>query len=146
MIGIAGPWGGLIATAACFVWFRMTGSVLAASLVQFGGLVNLFNLLPIHPLDGGRIARGVAPAFWGGFVAVFAAFCWLSPSLGIRREVAILLGVISIVGIGRTLQKRKGPYYRISDLAAWLMGFAYLGTALALLWMWTQVRGIGSLF
>jgi Zn-dependent protease len=146
VIGIAGPWGGLLATAVCFVWFKLTHSRLAADLVQFGGLVNLFNLLPIHPLDGGRIARGVAPAFWAGFAAIFGAFCWLSPSLGIRREVAILLAVIAAIGIFRTLKLRRGVYYQISETAAWLMGFAYLGTAGALLWMWVQVRGIGSLF
>src|SRR5439155_15994279 len=61
VIGIAGPIGGLIAAAACYAWYVATHSPLAAELVQFGAVINLFNLVPIHPLDGGRIARGIAP-------------------------------------------------------------------------------------
>ncbi len=146
VIGIAGPVGGLLATIACFIWYRMTGSTLAAELVQFGGMINLFNLLPIHPLDGGRIARGVAPAFWIPFVVPLAAFCGFSQKIGIRREVAILLAVITVVGIARCLQRRRGAYYDTSNLAGWTIGLSYLGVAAALMWMWSQAQGVASIF
>src|SRR5207244_6620949 len=134
IIGIAGPVGGLIAAAACYGWWRATGSEMAAALTVFGAVINLFNLVPIHPLDGGRIARGVATGFWMIFTLPVAAFCALAPKIGIRTEVAILVTAIAVVGVARTLMGRRGPYYDIPPAAAWAMGFAYAGVAGLLLW------------
>jgi Zn-dependent protease len=146
VIGIAGPIGGLLAAAACYAWYVATHAPLAAELVQFGAVINLFNLVPIHPLDGGRIARGIAPGFWAVFLLPIAAFCALAPKLGIRTEVAVLSSVITGVGVARTLHGRKGDYYNIPPTAAWFMGFLYLAVAAALLWMWAQVQGVVSIF
>jgi hypothetical protein len=146
VIGIAGPIGGLVAAAACYAWYVATRSPLAAELVQFGAVINLFNLVPIHPLDGGRIARGIAPGFWAVFLLPIAAFCALAPKLGIRTEVAVLIGVITGVGVARTIYGRKGDYYNIPPASAWFMGFLYLAVAGALLWMWGQVQGVVSIF
>jgi Zn-dependent protease len=146
VIGIAGPIGGLLAGSACYIWFIATHSQLAANLVAVSAFMNLFNMIPIHPLDGGRIARGVAPGFWPVFLLPLAAFCAFAEKLGMRIEVAGLVTVITLIGVGRTLKQRKGSYYDISPAAAWTMGLAYLSVAATLLWMWTQVRGVQNLW
>jgi Zn-dependent protease len=53
-VGLAGPlWGFGAALAALAVAYG-TGSALSAAIAHTGAWVNLFNLLPIIPLDGGR--------------------------------------------------------------------------------------------
>src|SRR5207248_98512 len=104
------------------------------------------NLVPIHPLDGGRIARGIAPGSWAVFLLPVAAVCALAPKLGIRPAVAVPGGAIPGAGGARTVYGRYRDHYRIPPTAAWLMGFLYLGVAAALLWMWAQVQGVASIF
>ena len=47
----------------CLLQISATREPIFAAIAGVGAWINLFNLLPIHPLDGGRIARGVAKAF-----------------------------------------------------------------------------------
>jgi Zn-dependent protease len=53
-IGLAGPFWGLGAAAACFGIFSATGNEFWGALAQFGAIINLMNLIPIWQLDGGR--------------------------------------------------------------------------------------------
>ena len=72
-IGLAGPMWGLGAAAACFGLYHATGEQFWGALAQFGAIINLFNLIPIWQLDGGRgfrsLTRGqrwlAAIAVWG---------------------------------------------------------------------------------
>ena len=48
-------------------------SDLLRALAFIGFFLNLFNLLPVVPLDGGRIVAAVHPALWLlGFAALIA--------------------------------------------------------------------------
>jgi Zn-dependent protease len=62
--GIAGPAFG--AAAAALVWWQADsrGSAFLLALAYTGFLLNLFNLLPVLPLDGGRTAAALHPATW----------------------------------------------------------------------------------
>lgn len=53
-IGLAGPWWGMGAAFACYVVFEVTNVPIWAAIAQTGAWLNLFNLLPIWQLDGGR--------------------------------------------------------------------------------------------
>jgi Zn-dependent protease len=53
-VGIAGPWWGLGAALAAFGVHVATGSAMFAAIARAGAWLNLFNLLPLGPLDGGR--------------------------------------------------------------------------------------------
>jgi Zn-dependent protease len=98
-IGLAGPLWGLaaaVATAGLYAW---TSYPLFAALTQVGAWINLFNLLPISPLDGGR-----------GFRAVSHAQRWLlllvmGGALMASGEGMLIL--ILIVGALRTLSERS---------------------------------------
>ena len=53
-VGLAGPILGSIGAAACLLIWHATGNDFWRALAYTGLLLNLFNLLPVVPLDGGR--------------------------------------------------------------------------------------------
>lgn len=63
-VGYGGPLFGSLAAVVCLFAYWSTGYELAAALAYTGFLLNLFNLLPVHPLDGGRIVSAVSPYLW----------------------------------------------------------------------------------
>jgi Zn-dependent protease len=58
-VGLAGPIWGTGAALACAGIYELTGQPIWAAIAQLGGLINLFNLLPIWQLDGGRAFRSL---------------------------------------------------------------------------------------
>jgi Zn-dependent protease len=64
-VGLAGPIWGLAAALFCALAFALTQDKIWAALAQFGAFINLFNLLPIWQLDGGRAFRSLnRPERW----------------------------------------------------------------------------------
>jgi len=63
VIGLWGPIWGLILSMIFFDIYAWTGSPLLAGIAAWCAMVNLFNLLPIKPLDGGRIVSSIAFSF-----------------------------------------------------------------------------------
>ncbi|WP_232510125.1 site-2 protease family protein [Paenibacillus crassostreae] len=63
-IAMGGPILGTIGAIAVFIVAYYTDSPLLYSLAYVGFFLNLINLLPIHPLDGGRIATAVSRWLW----------------------------------------------------------------------------------
>jgi len=53
-VGLAGPLWGLGAALACWGLFYGTGQLIFAGIAKVGAYLNLFNLLPLWQLDGGR--------------------------------------------------------------------------------------------
>ena len=68
-VGLAGPVLGTVGAAVCLAVAESTGSDLLRALAYTAFLLNLFNLIPVLPLDGGRAAAAFHPAFW--FVGLF---------------------------------------------------------------------------
>ena len=93
-----GPFFGLGLSLLCVLIYWLTDNVFFAGLAAFNALLNLFNLLPILPLDGGHILKSISFSMNSkvGIVAcgVGAAFgVWLSYSLGLA-----LLGFLLLIG------------------------------------------------
>ncbi|WP_342410897.1 site-2 protease family protein [Paenibacillus sp. FSL R10-2778] len=63
-VAFGGPILGTIGATAVFGAAYYMDSPLLYSLAYIGLLLNLINLLPIHPLDGGRIATAVTRWLW----------------------------------------------------------------------------------
>jgi Zn-dependent protease len=61
---LAGPLLGTAGALALTWYAHADGSGLLRSLAFTGMLINLFNLLPALPLDGGRVAGALHPAIW----------------------------------------------------------------------------------
>src|ERR671932_1882530 len=80
-VGLAGPVLGSIGAAACIPIAEATGSDFWRALAFTGFFLNLFNLLPVVPLDGGRAMAAMAPWMWfAGLLAVLLlAFTYPNP-------------------------------------------------------------------
>jgi Zn-dependent protease len=63
-VAMAGPLVGTVGAVAVYLWGRQTGSNLLLAIAYSGLFLNLFNLLPISPLDGGRITAIISPRIW----------------------------------------------------------------------------------
>jgi Zn-dependent protease len=132
-VGLAGPILGSAAAAAVAVVAVATGSSLLLALAYVGFLINLFNLLPVVPLDGGRAMAAMAPWMWFvGFGALIAlAFVFPNP---------ILLIIILFGGIEtwrrwkqrKTRSLEQAAYYRVSPRNRLLVAAVYIGLIVAL--------------
>ena len=79
-VAVAGPLVGTIAAVAVYLWGRSTDSALALAIAYAGLFLNLFNLLPISPLDGGRITAIISPRVWLIGAPVLVAILFFRPS------------------------------------------------------------------
>jgi Zn-dependent protease len=126
-VGLAGPILGSVGSAACILIWHATGNDLWRALAFTGFFLNLFNLLPVVPLDGGRAMAATAPWMWVvGFVA-------LIPLLFVFHNPIFLL-IIVFAGfetykrwklrLTQTAEQRS--YYRVRPLDRALVALVYL--------------------
>jgi Zn-dependent protease len=132
-VGLAGPILGSLGAAAVAVAGAITGSSLLLALAYIGFFINLFNLLPVVPLDGGRAMAAMAPGLWFlGFGALVALELW--------HPNPILLIIVIFGGLEtwRRWQQRKtrtleqAAYYRVSPRNRLIVGLVYIGLIIAL--------------
>jgi len=126
-VGLAGPILGSIGAAACVLVWHATGSDLWRALAFTGFFLNLFNLLPVVPLDGGRAMAAMAPWMW------FVGFAAIIP-LAIIFPNPIILLILVFAGFEtykRWKLRRAGglaqqAYYRVRPLDRALVAAVYL--------------------
>lgn len=63
-VAYGGPFIGTLACFAVYFWARSEGSMAGLAIAYSGFFLNLFNLLPVSPLDGGRITAVLGPRIW----------------------------------------------------------------------------------
>ena len=77
-VGLAGPVLGTLATLVPLGIWLATGNEFWQALAYVGFFINLFNLLPVLPLDGGRAMAALSPWVWlvgyAGLIALTIAF------------------------------------------------------------------------
>jgi Zn-dependent protease len=126
-VGLAGPILGSIGSAACVLVWHATGNDLWRALAFTGFFLNLFNLLPVVPLDGGRAMAAMAPWMW------FVGFAAMIP-LAIIFPNPIIVLILVFAGFEtykRWQQRRAGgvaqaAYYRVKPLDRALVAAVYL--------------------
>ncbi len=133
-VGLAGPILGSLAAAAVAVAGELLHSDMLIALAYVGFLINLFNLLPIVPLDGGRAMAAMAPWMW--FVG-FGALLVLLFSLPTNPVllIIVLFGGFELYRRWK-LRKTRSPaqeaYYRVAPHHRLLVGIVYIGLAAGL--------------
>src|SRR5918997_951971 len=79
-VGLAGPILGSLGCAAVLAVAAATGEPFWYALAFTGFLLNLFNLLPMLPLDGGRAMAAMAPWMWWLGFAIVVALVFVVPN------------------------------------------------------------------
>ena len=79
-VGLAGPVLGSLAAAALIPVAAVTGNEMFQALAFTGFFLNLFNLLPVVPLDGGRAMAAMAPWMWFLGIGLLAALAFAFPN------------------------------------------------------------------
>ena len=135
LIGIGGPVAGTLAGLVCLVIGQTTGSrlMLAAASITF--FLNLFNLAPIYPLDGGRIIAAVSPRIWlVGIVGMIIAFA----TGRIQNPLILLLLILSAPRLWRGLTTgdvTPAGGVPTTPRQRMVMGVSYVSLGGLLLWL-----------
>ncbi|WP_442862489.1 site-2 protease family protein [Bacillus sp. USDA818B3_A] len=80
-VAYMGPLFGLLSFLPAIPLYWYTHEPFWALLIILGGMINLFNLVPITPLDGGRIAAGISTKLWGLGIILLLAYSVINLSL-----------------------------------------------------------------
>ena len=128
-VALAGPILGSVGAAACWVAAEVTGSELLMGLAFVGFFLNLFNLIPIVPLDGGRAAGALHPVLW--FVGLL-----MMVGLVVMNPNPLLLIIVLLGGLDLWRRWRErgsaGDYYRLTVAQRATVGVVYLGLVVVL--------------
>jgi Zn-dependent protease len=132
-VGIGGPVLGSIGAWVVLAAGLWTHHPLLVSLGHTGVLINLFNLIPVSPLDGGRIAGAFTRTFWvvGYGLGVVALVLTRSP----------ILFLVLIVGLFTLWQRWRRPipgYDEIPRAQRLAVGLGYATLVIALVMSLTR--------
>ena len=127
-VGLAGPILGSLAAAVPLAIWLATGADFWRALAYVGFFLNLFNLLPVVPLDGGRAMAALSPLVWFLGLAALVAVAILFPN-----PILILIVVLGGVESWRRWRARNTDagreYHRVAPRTRALIAAAYLGLA-----------------
>jgi len=126
-VGIWGPLAGTFGALACYYLGREYGSQLLLALAYAGFFLNLFNLIPVLPFDGGRISAVISPKLWllGAPVLIALFFYRPSPLL----IVVVLLAAPQIMRAFKGVTDANQPYYLASAETRLSYALLYIGLA-----------------
>ena len=130
-LAIAGPLLGSAGALALYVAGVAYDSRPLKALAFLGFFLNLFNLLPVVPLDGGRITAALHPALWlVGFLGLVGLVIWRP------NPILIIILIFSASELWRRWKLRNHPemqeYYRVKPHQRVIIGALYFGLAILL--------------
>jgi len=139
-VGIAGPLLGTVGALGCFYLSRSTGSTLLLALAYAGFVINLFNLIPLAPFDGGRVTAAISPRLWLIGAPLLVALFFYHPS-----PLLILMAVLALPNVMKAWHGMRSPeeeaYYSVRAETRLSYGTLYLGLAAFLAIMCEELHG-----
>ena len=127
-VGLAGP---VLGTLGCLIplaLYGLTGDELFKALAFVGFFLNLFNLLPVLPLDGGRAMAALSPKVWYFGFALLVAVTVIYPN-----PIMLLILLLGGYETYRRFKARNTPesreYNRVPARTRWGVAVVYLGLA-----------------
>jgi len=127
-VGLAGP---VLGTVGCLVTagiYLATGNEFWKALAFTGFFLNLFNLLPVLPLDGGRAMAAMAPWMWFVGFGAMLALLFIAPN-----PILILILIFGGMETYRRWKQRKAgsegnaAYYSVKPIHRLAVGAVYVG-------------------
>ncbi len=123
-VGLAGPVLGTLGGLAVLGLYAWTQNPLFLGLAYFNFLINLFNLAPMLPLDGGRAMGAMSPVFSLLGLVVMVGMFFVAP-------IMAFIALLGIPEVWRRWKTRNTPegraYNEIPAGSRALVGLAYVG-------------------
>lgn len=130
-VALAGPLVGTAGAAVLWAIGSAYDSYDLRAMAFIGFLLNLFNLMPAPPLDGGRAVAALHPAVWGFGVLGLVALAVLRPN-----PIIFIIAILSAAELYRRWQLRglvtTRDYYRVAPWQRATVAAVYFGLAAAL--------------
>ena len=134
-IGISGPLVGTVVAVLCYLGYVALPdpywSHLLGGLAYFGFLINLFNLIPVTPLDGGRVLSILSKWFNVAGLAIALALLFFTQFRSPVLLLVVIFGAISTWGRFRSTAANP-EYYQVPASTKWTIGALYLALLLGL--------------
>jgi Zn-dependent protease len=135
-VAIAGPLAGAIGSSICLgipVLFHVEGTLWLLPLAYIGFFLNLLNLAPIWPLDGGRVFDAINRRVWIlGFVGLLGLQIWS----WLQGNPSLWLLLLLILSGSRLLGHKQTPdntaYYTISTSSRITLTVLYFALVIVL--------------
>ncbi len=141
VISIMGPFFGLVLSIVFTILYWVTGEMIFAGLAVFNALLNLFNLLPILPLDGGHVLKSITFSMnsWiglAGSVATAALGIYISYAFGLTLlGFLLIMGMLEVVVEWRTRHhSHLLPLTRYGQLFSFAWYLVSIGGFIAIIW------------
>ena len=130
-LALGGPIVGSLGAAGIWLAGVAYDSNHLKALAFLGFFLNLFNLLPVVPLDGGRIVSALHPVLWlVGFLALLG-LVFLSPN-----PILIIILIVSGMELWTRWRTRNNPelqeYYKVEPRQRAIVAVLYFGLAVLL--------------
>jgi Zn-dependent protease len=132
-IAIAGPAVGALSGIACYLLYQWTQEPSLLLLARLAFLLNLINLIPIAPLDGGRIVGAISRWIWVlGLILIAVGFFYTNDP--VIRLVLLGLGWLGFIQLRGRFRGGglSASYYRISLPLRAYITLLYLGLIVSL--------------
>jgi len=129
-VGIGGPMLGSLGALACNAIGEISNVPLLVALARTGYFLNLFNLMPVGFLDGGRIVTALSRWLWIPGFAILIWFAWKFPNL-----IVFLIIIASLPRVYSLFRKRteeEERYFEVTRAQRWTMSILYFGLVAAL--------------
>jgi Zn-dependent protease len=141
-VAAAGPFVGTVAATLVYFWGSHSGSGLLLALSYAGFFLNFFNLIPLPPLDGGRMTAILSPRIWFVGAPLMLALMLYRPS-----PLLILIAIASLPALKKAwhydpADPENAAYYAVPAAMRVEYGIFYLGLAAFLAVMTNAVHGM----
>ena len=144
LVAIGGPFLGTCGAGVCLLIAEYTGSQLWFAFASTGFMLNLFNMLPISPLDGGRITGVISRWFWLAGFGIGAAMFYKTQS-----PILLLILLFGLLSLFKSRGRVSEFYYTVSSSMRSSIALAYFTLLFVMvLGMWyadQPLKGLGRL-
>jgi Zn-dependent protease len=125
-VGLGGPLLGTVGALVCYLLARSYDSTWLLAVAYAGLFINLFNLIPLSPFDGGRITAVLSPRIWLLGVPVLGALFLYRPS-----PMLLIVALLAAPQVWKAIKYSKDSqeaqtYYAVPAATKWQYGLMYL--------------------
>jgi len=125
-VGLGGPLLGSVGALGVYALARSWDLPWLLAVSYSGFFLNLFNLIPLSPLDGGRITAVLSPRIWLLGVPILGAMFLWRPS-----PMLLIIALLAAPQVWKALKYRSDSpeaqtYYAVPTAKKWEYGLIYL--------------------